>query len=848
MVDVRGLSEQEVRERIERGEVNSEIQQETKTYGQILAKNALTGFNVILFVLGVILIVLDEALNALAATGVIFINTFIATFQECRAKRRLDKIALLLRPKVNVLRDGQVVTIDQTEIVKDDIVVLSPGEQALVDGELVEQSYLEMDESLLTGESDTVRKNIGDRIFSGSFCIAGEGYFRVDAFGSDSFASQLMSTAKKNVSKKTPLQMETQTITMILMILALIMSVIATVGEIILGKTINEVVATIAIILDIVPIALFLLIVITYMIAAVRMADKGVLLQESGAVESLSHVDTVCMDKTGTITTNKLTFNEAYTFGTVDYREAIRQYVGSIGGKNRTIDALENKFGAEACEAVSEIRFTSARKYSAAQIRTPGGDRRFFLGAPSVLAPHTDNSSDIFAQNRLYSDKGLRTVLFAESEEEVDLLTLENLPKLRPLALFAIEDEVRPDCRATIDVFLRNNMDIKVISGDDPATVDALFTIANIPGTRRIISGDELAKMDTEEFDKAALETNIFGRMKPDQKEKVIDSLRKQGRYVAMVGDGVNDVKSLKKAQVGVALESGSGAARGVADMVLVDDDFSALPASLVEGKKTVSGMRDILKIYISRNFALAIIIAFGLIMTLSAPFTPVQNFYYSFFATTVSAFFMAIWAHPGDNKDLVLPGVLRYTIPTAIWTGICALAIYVLVFNFADTGVFGDYDPAAWDAKWDGKEIVGELNQRMASAIMIMFLGLTGAMQLLVVQPYTKILSTDKPPREDRDIKPVILTFLLVGVAVLFYNIDFLLDLMYIPQIPIMTQFAVLLIAVVWLVFHHYIVTTDRLDFINNYVEKHYRDAFEKKRQKENDMALSGKEEKWRM
>ena len=231
MVDVRGLSEQEVRERIERGEVNSEIQQETKTYGQILAKNALTGFNVILFVLGVILIVLDEALNALAATGVIFINTFIATFQECKAKRRLDKIALLLRPKVNVLRDGQVVTIDQTEIVKDDIVVLSPGEQALVDGKLVEQSYLEMDESLLTGESDTVRKNIGDKIFSGSFCIAGEGYFRVDAFGTDSFASQLMSTAKKNVSKKTPLQMETQTITMILMILALIMSVIATIGR-----------------------------------------------------------------------------------------------------------------------------------------------------------------------------------------------------------------------------------------------------------------------------------------------------------------------------------------------------------------------------------------------------------------------------------------------------------------------------------------------------------------------------------------------------------------------------------------------------------------------------------------
>lgn len=846
MVDVKGLSSAEVEERVKRGEVNSSPQQETKTYGQILAKNALTGFNVILFVLGLTLVLLDEALNALAATGVIFINTFIATVQECKAKRRLDKIALLLRPMVNVIRDGQVATIDQNELVKDDVVVLTPGEQALVDGELIDQSYLEMDESLLTGESDTVRKNIGDKIYSGSFCVAGEGYFRVSAFGEESFASQLMTSAKKNVVKKTPLQMETQTITLMLMILALVMSVFATIGEIIMGKSLNEIVSTLAIILDIVPIALFLLIVITYMIAAVRMADTGVLLQESGAVESLSHVDTVCMDKTGTITTNKLTFNEACTFGTADHEKAIRQYIGSIGGKNRTIDALENKYGSEQCEAVAEIRFTSARKYSAAQVRTPEGDRRFYLGAPSVLAPHTDNSSEIFSKNKQYSDRGLRTVLFAETREEIDLMEAEEIPALEPLALFAIEDEVRSDCRETIDVFLRNNMDIKVISGDDPVTVDALFTIANIPGERKIISGDELAKMSEEEFDRAAAETNIFGRMKPDQKEMVIDSLRKQGRYVAMVGDGVNDVKSLKKAQVGVALESGSGAARGVADMVLVNDDFSALPQSLVEGKRTVTGMRDILKIYISRNFALAIIIAAALIMSQKAPFTPVQNFYYSFFATTVSAFFMAIWAHPSDNKDLVLPGVLRYTIPTAIWTGICAVALYHIVLFFADTGVFCDYESMV--LTWDADANDGTLDQRLASAIMIMFLGITGALQLLVVQPYAKMFCVEKGREPDRDPKPVILCVLLVLGAITFYNIPLLRELMEIPELPIATQMGVLMLCFLWLVVHHFIVKTDRLDFINKFVDKHYRKAYYKRSTTENERAVSGKEEKWRM
>ena len=843
MTSVTGLTSEEVRQRIDRGEINSSTQQETKTYGQILAKNALTGFNVILFILGVVLVVLGEALNALAATGVIFINTFIATFQEFRAKRRLDKISLLMRPKVSVMRDGDIQVIDQNEIVKDDIVVLTPGEQALVDGELVEQNYLEMDESLLTGESDTVRKKIGDKIFSGSFCIAGEGYFRVDAFGEESFASQLMTTAKKNIVKKTPLQIETQSITSILMILALFMSIIATIGCIILGHDLKEIVNTIAIILDIVPIALFLLIVITYMIAAIRMADTGVLLQESSAVESLSHVDTVCMDKTGTITTNKLTFKEAFTFGTEDYETAIRQYVGSIGGKNRTIDALENKFGAEKCEAISEIRFTSARKFSAAQVRTADGDRRFFLGAPSVLGVHTSASSEIFTQNKIFSDRGLRTVLFAETKAEVDLREVEELPDMIPLALFAIEDEVRSDCRETIDVFLRNNMDIKVISGDDPATVDALFTIAKIPGERKIISGDELAKMSTEEFDKAAAETNIFGRMKPDQKEKVIDSLRKQGRYVAMVGDGVNDVKSLKKANVGVALESGSGAARGVADMVLVEDNFAALPKSLVEGKRTVSGMRDILKIYISRNFALAVIIGFALIVTQSAPFEPTQNFYYSLFATTISAFFMAIWAQASDNKDLVLPGVLRYTIPTAILTSICAVTIYSMVY-YLDPELIGfhydRWEPTSGD--W------GDLQQRLASAAMIMFLGLTGALQLLVVQPYAKWLGVDTPRRACKDKRPVILTVLLVITAVAFYNITYLTDLMQIPHLTYETQAIIIIASFLWLIVHHYFVTLRPLNVINDFVEKHYKATFEKRRQKENARALSGEEEKWRM
>lgn len=826
-----GLSSDEVADRVSRGQVNSGSRQETKTYGQIVFKNVFTGFNIILFVLGAILLLLDDPLSALAATGIILINIVIATIQECKAKMRLDKISLLLRPKVNVVRDGGMLVVDQSEIVMDDIIALTPGEQALVDGVLVDQSYLEMDESLLTGESDTVRKSVGETIYSGSYCIAGEGYFKVNAFGDDSFASKLMSSARKNINKKTPLQMETQTITFLLLGIALVFALLSSIGQWIIGHSFNDIIYTIVVITEIVPIALFLLIVLTYMLAAIRMADTGVLLQESGAVESMSHVDTVCMDKTGTITTNKLTFNKAYRLSDVDVDTAIREYIGSIGGKNRTIDALENEYGSVKCEAVCEIRFTSARKFSAAHLVTPEGERRFYLGAPSVLAPHTENPSEVFTFTKECSDRGLRTVFFAESAEEEDMETSETVPRLIPIALFAIEDEVRPDCRDTIDVFIRNGMDIKVISGDDPATVDALFTIAKIPGTRKVISGDELSAMSKEDFDKAALETNIFGRMKPEQKEQVIDSLRAQGRYVAMVGDGVNDVRSLKKAQVGVALESGSGAARGVADMVLIDDDFGALPKALVEGKRTVSGMRDILKVYISRNLTLAVILGLTLLVTQHAPFVPVQNTYYSLIATGISAFFLTIWAKPTDSKDLVLPAVLRYALPTALSIGIFGLIGYAGVWNLVEMGYISDF---------------GMESQRVASAALVMFLALTGALQLLVVLPYGKVFSLDG--KVAGDIKPVILCGLLVFLAIALYNLDYTLDLMDIPQLSYNMQACIIAYSLIWLVFQHIFVKTRHLDFINNKVEEHYHKVFEAQRLKENARELKGEEETWRL
>ncbi|MBQ6547765.1 MAG: HAD-IC family P-type ATPase, partial [Candidatus Methanomethylophilaceae archaeon] len=602
-------------ERVQKGEVNSVEPIVSRSYSDIIIKNVCTTFNLILFILGAILLILDEPINALAATFVIIFNICIATLQEMKAKRRLDKIALLMRPRVIVVRDGEEKEIDQSEIVRDDVIILNAGDQALVDGEILEEEYLELDESLLTGESRTVKKHVGEQVYSGSYCITGKGYYRVTAFGDESFASKMLASAKKFRNKMSPLQIETTAVTKLLMSIAFIFFLFLIVLSIIKYHNFemirDSVVLNAVIVLDIVPIALFLLIVIAYMIAAVRMAESGVLLQRSNSVESMSHVDTVCMDKTGTITTNKLLFKEMKAF--IDEEQAaeiIRIYSSSTGSVNKTVEALIKQFGKCDTEVLDEIRFSSERKFSAVKVRYGGREMCIYLGALSSLGRKLD--TDVSPYISEYSSKGLRTVIIALSTgDELYVDGEETIPDLKSVAVVAIEDEVRPDCRETLDVFFRNGMDIKVISGDDPHTVDSLFTIANIPGERKIISGEELDALSGKEKTQAILETNIFGRMKPDHKEMIVATLKNEGRYVAMVGDGVNDVKSLKMANVGVALQSGSGAARGVADMVLVNDNFGALPKALVEGRRTVSGMRDVLKVYLSRNFLLAVLVLF---------------------------------------------------------------------------------------------------------------------------------------------------------------------------------------------------------------------------------------------
>ncbi|MCQ2070076.1 MAG: HAD-IC family P-type ATPase [archaeon] len=855
-MELKGLSSAEVQERSAAGKRNSKEARVSRGYFEILKNNLVTPFNIILFILGAALLYFNEPLSAFAATAVIIFNVTISTAQEFKAKRRLDKIALLMRPKVKAIRDGVETIIDRSEIVLDDIIHLEAGDQAQVDGKIIEEKSFEIDESLLTGESSTRRKHVDDDMLSGAYVVAGEGWIKVTSVGDDTFSAKMLKSAQKFTKKSTPLQNETAALTEVLTIIAGVFLVIMVVKGLITGVSIEAALKNAVIVLDIVPIALFLLITLTYMIAAVRMADSGVLLQNSNSVESMSHVDTVCMDKTGTITTNNLVFEGIDYLGNnpAETDEIIRRFVSVTGSRNRTILAMESKFGTVETELVDEIQFSSDRKFSAVRFKTSEGYRTVFMGAWPFLNKYVKDGVDVSSILSDLSSKGLRSVvLFDGGSAEIHVNEEITVPPLKVLAVISIMDEVRPDCKEIINEFTSNGMDIKVISGDDPDTVDAIFKIAEIPGERKVISGDQLSKMDDEEYRKTVLETNIFGRMRPEQKEKVVETLRNEGRYVAMIGDGINDVRPIKKAQVGIAVQSGSGAARSVADMVLVNDDFKALPKAIVEGKRTVNGMRDILRLYISRNFTMAFLVLILMLIIGFTPMMPIQNSAYALITVSASAFLLTLWAKPSDNNEMVLPQVVRYVIPTSITLTVFGLGIYTLIHylvisdptetilyieSFTDKlGIsYGELmkliclDPKDLLSHEDAAEIA-------ARNVMFAFLMVAGISQLILLFPPTKKLAIDKGYR--LDFKPICLAALLfLGVYAFFNYPEVCLLIAQTLPLPDMVWPFIIIAFLAWYVVTWFILRRSKDGFLERYfdawIRKQSMKNFEKESAKE--------------
>ncbi|MEA2003214.1 MAG: HAD-IC family P-type ATPase, partial [Actinomycetota bacterium] len=561
-----GLTSAQVAERTAAGQINVVTETTSRTTAEIVRANVVTRFNILLgILLVIILFVVQQPKDALF--GIVLVaNAAIGIIQELRAKRTLDRLAVLTAPLASTIRDGQQVDVPVDQIVTDDVIAIATGDQVPVDGPVIRARGLEIDESLLTGESDPVVKAVGDMCLSGSFVVAGSGWFGAQRVGDDAYAASLAKEAKKFTLVSSELRDGVNWIiggvSWIVgpMILLLVWS------QMQLGTGWKAALSSgVAGAVGMIPQGLVLLTSMAFAVGVVRLGRRNVLVQELAAIEGLARVDTVCFDKTGTLTEGTLSVREVLALTERDPEPALAALAAIEPEPNATLQAIADRF-ANPPGWVSDgaVPFSSARKWSAASFGTSG---TWVLGAPEIVS---DGNVQVEAQAQRFAEEGHRVVLLATTGHP---LSDDNLPRqLRPVALIALGDRIRGDAAATLRYFAAQGVQTKVISGDHPETVAAIAREVGVPGSARAVDARRLPQ-DPEAFADVVNEASVFGRVTPHQKRAMVQALQSRGHVVAMTGDGVNDVLALKDADIGVAIGGGSAASRSVAQLVLIDGE-----------------------------------------------------------------------------------------------------------------------------------------------------------------------------------------------------------------------------------------------------------------------------------
>ena len=625
-----GLTSEEVADRKRRGLTNHFQPRSNRTYREILRDNLINVFNITLFVLIGIMIALGEFTDTLFAGSAVVLNIVIGLFQEIRAKRTLDRLAALAAGAVRVRRAGQTFDVPLDQVVQDDLIEVAPGDKIVVDGPCVWQDVLEVDESLITGESDPISKQVGDSLTSGSFITAGRGVMRAEKIGAESFANQLSHTAKGFQLNLTPIQQKINAIVTLSVVgMAVFGSMLLVAGfteRILFRDTVRNVVVLVT---TFVPQGLVLATTLALSFSAIRISRQRTLVQRINAVESMANVTVLCFDKTGTLTQNKLSVVDLLPLGAYTIPQAKRllaQYVSTLATQNKTAGAIEDYVGRSSGGPlkVSEVPFTSTRKWGAS---TFADGMTLLLGAPEILI----EDGDIRRQANQLAAQGLRVLAFAVSKT----VPIDARPpaERQPIALIVVRDMPREDIPATLRAFSERGVQLKVISGDNAETVRAIAQTAGLNVTH-IVTGAELEAMTPAEFDQAAKSAGIFARITPDTKRKIVSALARQGEYVAMVGDGVNDVPALKAARLSIAMNDGAQIAKDVADLVLLDNALTTLPLALSEGYQTTQKIYATVKIFLTRNLYLILLFIAAGFMGLPFP-GHVRQFSWSAITTT---------------------------------------------------------------------------------------------------------------------------------------------------------------------------------------------------------------------
>lgn len=670
---VSGLTAAQVQERIARGDSNDFKVRVGRSYTEIFRDNVFTIFNFILFVLLVILIANGETGSALFASFSVILNSIIGVVQEINAKRALEALAAMSVQEVNAWRDAKIVKLPITQLVKDDILPIEPGDRIVVDGTVITADSLEMDESLLTGESDAVLKEAGDKLASGSFVIAGSGVMVATAVGANSTINKLAQTAKAYRQVLTPTQREINKIVQISLLGMALFGPMTVISGVAQRLGVGEIAKnTVVLVTSFVPQGLVLATTISLVLGALTISRKQTLVQRTNAVESLANVNILCFDKTGTLTRNMLSVvNVIPLHGTLDQvRDQMHRYTANLAHQNKTAGAIATYttgLPAVTPSKLQEIPFTSARKWGAVVFN----NETLILGAPERVLDSAKDP-DAQAQAATLAAQGLRVLALATSPQAPDNGQLS--ASRQAVALVVMSDQVRDDITATLNEFTAQGVALKVISGDNAETVGAIATAAGMQVTKAY-TGDQLESMGSAAFDAAVIEANLFARIEPDTKRKIIRSLKLQGNYVAMVGDGVNDVPALKEANMAIAMNDGAQIAKDVADVVLLNNAMSTLPLAFAEGKLITQKILSSARLFLSKNFWTVLAFIFIGYMSLPFPTTPIQISWLTFAVVNLPALLItfglikppAFKSFRHDVADYVLVTVLVGALSTAL-------------------------------------------------------------------------------------------------------------------------------------------------------------------------------------
>ena len=647
---LKGLSDSEVKERIASGLINRQVANQSQSSKAIIRNNVFTFFNLINLILFVALIMVGSFKNGFFM-GVVIINTAIGIYQQLKAKKELDQLRLLGTSKVAVIRNGQKELVMPDELVKDDYIILERGTQVPADCQ-IESGQCEVNESLLTGESDSIERKVGEDLLAGSYLTGGEVVGKITKVGSDNFAAKIVALGKSVKKDSSELKRSLNKVLKVISIIIIPLAIGFFIRLILISKiSFREAIIDIAgSMIGMIPAGLVLLTSVSLALSCLRLAKKKTLVQDYYSIESLARTDVICLDKTGTLTQGKLKVQEVTKLTNDPLEEIMGNILTGMGEHNVTYDALSEYFGLKNNYTVEKVySFSSAKKYGGVQFK----EGTYYLGALEFLVP--DAKAEILQQVKQKAREGYRVISLVRKENESSKI----------LALIILSDILRPEVAKTLSYFTNNQVKIKIISGDDPLTVYAISAQAGVPDCDKYC---DLSKITNEkELEKLAETMTIFGRVSPSQKASLIKGLKKAGLHPAMVGDGVNDIPALKQADCGIALGSGSDATKHAADIILLNNDFDSVPSIVLEGRRVINNITKASSIFLVKTIFSVILGILTIFTGLSYPFEPVQLTVISGFMVGIPTFLLAYEGNFQPINQHYFKTVMSYALPGAL-------------------------------------------------------------------------------------------------------------------------------------------------------------------------------------